>query len=150
MILDRMRGGCALEGMKVFIVEDSHSIRDRLIEITAEIEGAAVVGSAATQASAISGILDTRPDCVLLDYQLLDGTGIDVMRRVHPEAPGIVFVVLTNHAHPQYRRRCMEAGASWFLDKSAEFTKVKEILGGLALGSQGGSSMIAPAQEKQP
>jgi len=128
-----MRTDCTIEGMKVFIVEDSFSIRDRLIELTGEVEGAAVVGSAATPANAISGILDTRPDCVLLDYQLQGGTGIDVMHAVHPEAPDIVFVVLTNHAHAQYRRRCMEAGASWFLDKSAEFARVREILGRLAL-----------------
>jgi DNA-binding NarL/FixJ family response regulator len=50
---------------------------------------------------------------------------------VHPKAPDLVFVVLTNHANPKYRRVCLEAGASWFLDKSTEFRKIKEIIAGL-------------------
>jgi DNA-binding NarL/FixJ family response regulator len=39
---------------------------------------------------------------------------------------------LTNHATPQYRRLCLEAGARWFLDKSTEFRKIKEVIAGLA------------------
>jgi DNA-binding NarL/FixJ family response regulator len=118
--------------MKVFIVEDAPSIRERLTELMGEIDGAVVVGSAETPADAIAGILNTRPDYVVLDYQLIGGTGVDVMRALHPKAPDIAFVVLTNHANPQYRRRCLDAGASWFLDKSTEFRKIKDVIGGLA------------------
>ena len=127
-----MKTHCATRAVKVFIVEDSASIRDRLIELTGEIEGAAVVGFADTPSDAITGILNTRPDCVVLDYQLLGGTAVDVLRAVHPKAPDIGFVVLTNHATPQHRRVCLEAGASWFLDKSAEFRKIKDVIAGLA------------------
>ena len=56
----------------------------------------------------------------MLDYQLDGGTGLDVLRAVHPQAPEIVFIVLTNHAKPQYRRVCLDAGASDFFDKSPE------------------------------
>jgi DNA-binding NarL/FixJ family response regulator len=121
----------ATPALKVFIVEDSPPIRERLIELTSEIDGVAVVGLAETPTDAISKILSTRPDCVVLDYQLLGGTGVDVINAVHPKAPDLVFVVLTNHANPKYRRVCLEAGASWFLDKSTEFRKIKEIIAGL-------------------
>jgi DNA-binding NarL/FixJ family response regulator len=127
-----MKTHCATRVLKVFIVEDSASIRERLTELMDEVDGAAVVGSADTPSDAIAGILNTRPDCVVLDYQLLGGTGIDVLHAVHPKAPGIVFVVLTNHANSQYRRRCQEAGASWFFDKSTEFRKIKHVIAGLA------------------
>src|ERR1700737_4924803 len=120
------------KGLKVFIVEDSGSIRERLIELTGEIDGAVVVGLADTPSEAITGILNTRPDYVVLDYQLLGGTGVDVLHAVHPKAPEIVFVVLTNHANEQYRRRCLNAGASWFLDKSTEFKKIRNVIAGLA------------------
>ena len=126
-----MKTHCATRVLKVFIVEDSASIRERLIELMDEVDGAAVVGSADTPSDAIAGILNTRPDCVVLDYQLLGGTGIDVLRAVHPKTSGIVFVVLTNHATPQYRRLCHEAGASWFFDKSTEFRKIKNVIAGL-------------------
>jgi DNA-binding NarL/FixJ family response regulator len=122
--------------LKVFIVEDSVSIRERLIELTEEIDGAAVVGFADTPSDAITGILNIRPNCVVLDYQLVGGTGIDVLNAVHPKAPAIVFVVLTNHANPQYRRRCLDAGANWFLDKSTEFKRIKDVIAGLDLVSE--------------
>jgi DNA-binding NarL/FixJ family response regulator len=128
--------------MKVFIVEDSASIRERLAELMGEIDGAAVVGFADTPSDAIAGILSTRPDCVVLDYQLLGGTGVDVLHAVHPKAPSVVFVVLTNHANPQYRRLCLEAGANWFLDKSTEFRKIKGVIAGLASVSSNSPQII--------
>ncbi len=131
-----MQSSYAVQAPKVFIVEDSAPIRERLIELTDEIDGAAMVGFAETPADAIAGILDTRPDFVVLDYQLLGGTGVDVMRAVRPKAPNIVFVVLTNHANLQYRRRCLEAGASWFFDKSTEFSKIRDVITGLARVSE--------------
>ena len=39
--------------------------------------------------------------------------------------PATTFLVLTNHANPQYRRACLEAGATHFFDKSLEFHKIK-------------------------
>jgi len=122
----------AVPAIKVFIVEDSLPIRERLIELMSELDGVAVVGFAETPADAVARIPSARPDCVVLDYQLLGGTGIDVIRALRPKAPDLVFVVLTNHANPKYRRVCLEAGASWFLDKSTEFRKIKEVIAGLA------------------
>jgi len=113
---------------RIFIVEDSATIRSRLVELLCEIEGVCVVGEAETPADAVTGIQQTKPHCVVLDYQLIGGTGVDVLRAVHPGSPEIGFVVLTNHPNAQYRRVCMEAGANWFLDKSTEFGKIKEVV----------------------
>ena len=54
--------------------------------------------------------------------------GVCVMRAVRPASPEIGFIVLTNHANAQYRRLCQAAGADWFLDKSAEFGRLKEVV----------------------
>ena len=113
---------------RVFIVEDSPSIRSRLVELIGEMEGVCVVGEAETPAAAVSGITTTQPHCVVLDYQLIGGTGVDVLRALHPSFPDIAFVVLTNHPNVQYRRICMEAGADWFLDKSTEFGRIKDVV----------------------
>jgi DNA-binding NarL/FixJ family response regulator len=115
----------------VFIVEDSAPIRARLAEMLGEVHGVAIVGEAETPASAIDGILRTRPDSVVLDIQLTGGSGIDVLRKICPIAPNIVFIMLTNHADPQYRKICMQAGASYFLDKSVEFNKVRDVIASL-------------------
>jgi len=55
-----------------------------------------------------------------------------VMRSVRPAAPEIVFVVLTNHAEPQYRRAAQAAGAAYFLDKSRDFDRVREVVAEIA------------------
>jgi DNA-binding NarL/FixJ family response regulator len=113
---------------KVFIVEDSPAVRSRLVELLGEIDGVCVVGEAQTPDEAVAGIHETQPHCVVLDLQLIGGTGIDVLRAVHPGSPEIAFVVLTANSTTQYRRVCMQAGASWFLDKSTEFDKLKEVV----------------------
>jgi DNA-binding NarL/FixJ family response regulator len=107
-------------------------MRVRLSELLGEIDGVDVVGEAGTPADAIAGILRVHPQYVLLDYQLEGGTGLDVLRAVHPQDPGVVFIVLTNHATPQYRDACLEAGARHFLDKSSEFGRIKEFIAGPA------------------
>ena len=112
----------------VFIVEDSASIRSRLVEMLEDVEGIRVVGEAESPAAATAAILETVPDLVILDFQLIGGTGVDVMRAVRPVLPEVVFLVLTNHHNTQYRRICMEAGARWFFDKSTEFGRIKDVI----------------------
>lgn len=115
----------------VFLVEDSVPIRTRLAEMLGAIEGVSIVGEADAPESAIAGIMRTRPHSVVLDIQLIGGSGIEVLRKVRSVAPDIVFIMLTNHPNAQYRRICLDAGASYFLDKSSEFENVKEIIAGL-------------------
>lgn len=117
---------------RVFIVDDSAAIRARLTEMLSTMAQVRVVGEAESAREAVAGILRAKPDSVLLDLNLMGRTGIDVMRSVRPKVPGIVFVVLTNHAEPQYRRVCTEAGASYFLDKSSEFDRVREVIAEIA------------------
>ena len=50
---------------RVFIVEDSASIRSRLVELVGEIDGVCVVGEAETPDAAVAGIRQTQPHCVV-------------------------------------------------------------------------------------
>jgi len=95
-----------------------------------EREGAKVVAVTMLMSDAARGRLSDAfgPDYVVLDYQLEGGTAVDVLRAVCPQLPETVFVVLTNHANSQYRRACMQAGATHFFDKSLEFGKVKDVV----------------------
>ena len=115
----------------VFLVEDSAPIRARIAEMLDAMECVSIVGQADAPAPAIEGILRTHPDSVVLDLRLLGGSGLEVLRKVCPLDPGIVFIVLTDHAEPQYRKACMQAGASYFLDKASEFEKVRDVIAGL-------------------
>jgi len=116
---------CSTASTRVFIVDDAPAVLERLREFVDTIPGTTVVGDAATPEAAIDGIRRTEPACVLLDYQLEGGTGVDVLRAVHPQSPDIAFIVLTNHATAQHRRACLDAGARHFLDKSTEFGRIR-------------------------
>lgn len=116
----------------MFIVDDSAAIRARLTEMLAGLDNVDVVGEAESSRQAIDGILETRPDSVLLDLNLGTGNGIEVLRVVRARAPEIVFIVLTNHSEPQYRTACHRAGARYFLDKSTEFDRVREVIAEIA------------------
>ena len=117
---------------QVFIVDDSPWIRERLAQALAPLPGVTLVGEAACAADAVAGILRTRPDSVVLDLNLMGRSGLDVMRAICPEIPGIAFVVLTNHSESQYRDACLKAGARYFLDKSEEFERVPGVIAEIA------------------
>ena len=117
---------------QLYIVDDSAAIRSRLVDLLALIDGVHVVGQAADATSAVQDILALRPDSVLLDLDLNGTSGMQVLRAVHPQVPEIVFVVLTNHAEPQYRNACAKAGAAYFIDKSSEFHRVREVIAEIA------------------
>jgi len=115
-------------GIRVFIVDDSPIVRDRLVDMLAELEGVAVVGQAAEAAEATRLIRELRPDAVVLDIRLASGNGIDVLRTIKKERPDVLVIMLTLYPDLQYRESCMKAGASFFLDKSTGFEKIPEAL----------------------
>ena len=114
--------------LTVFLVEDSLTIRAHLARTIREIEGAQLVGEAGTVGAAIAGIRSTHPNAVILDLQLEDGSGLEVLKAVRPESPALHVAVFTNYATDQHRRACMGAGAEFFLDKSSEFARIREIV----------------------
>ena len=116
--------------LMVFLVEDSEAIRARLAATIRNIAGAVLVGEAGTVHGAINGIRSTHPGAVILDLQLGDGSGLDVLKAVRPSASALHVAVLTNYATDQHRRACLDAGAEFFLDKSSDFPRIREIIQG--------------------
>lgn len=116
----------------IYIVDDSAAIRARLNEMLGRLDDVRVVGEAGNAPQAVVDILSMRPHSVLLDLNLNGTSGMQVLRTIHSQAPEIVFVVLTNHAEPQYRRACERAGATYFLDKSREFDRVPGVIAEIA------------------
>jgi CheY-like chemotaxis protein len=123
--------------MKIFVVEDSAAIRERLVEMIGEIEGVVVVGEAASSDAAVAGIRRTKPDVAIFDIQLAAGSGIDALIVARREQPGLRAIVLTNYATPQHEKAAVDAGAEYFLDKSADFEKIAEVLEGMKSDNDG-------------
>lgn len=122
--------------VKVFVVEDSVLVRERLVEMIREVDGVDVVGEADSYRTAVAGIMSTHPDVAILDVSLADGNGIDVLAHVKPRLPGLRGIVLTNYSSPQHLKASADAGAEYFLDKSVDFERITEILEQM-MGSQG-------------
>lgn len=113
--------------LRVFVVEDSAPIRERL-EAMIIMAGAAVAGRASTVDAAIRGILVERPTLVILDLQLADGTGFEVLRAIRKQAPEIDVYLLSNFAADPYRQLAGRLGAKDFFDKSREFGRMRDVV----------------------
>jgi DNA-binding NarL/FixJ family response regulator len=116
--------------MKVLIADDSGSVRERIKMLLSELETVEMIGEADNVQQAIEHIEQQSPDVVILDIQMPGGNGIDVLRTIVKNDRVPVVIMLTNYPYPQYRKRCMDAGADFFFDKSREFEKVVEVLSG--------------------
>ena len=116
--------------LRVFVVEDSELIRKRIIENVHSIGPFEVVGFAESEYEAVASIANLRPDIVITDIQLKQGSGIEVVRQVraHPYAPRPRIFVLTNYAFPEYKRQCSVAGADEFFDKSSEYDRFLSLM----------------------
>ena len=119
--------------LRVAIVEDSDNIRERLVQLVEDDQQMQVVGEATTEARAVAMCRAVEPDAIILDLKLADGTGIGVLRtlRYTAAAHKPTIIVLTNFPLPAFERAARELGADWFLDKTSEFHKLRELLRGL-------------------
>jgi DNA-binding NarL/FixJ family response regulator len=113
--------------MKVFIVDDSAVVRDRLKDMLSELKEVAIVGQAESPQEAIIAIHKLKPDVVILDIRMPGGSGIDLIPNIKKDKFPPMVIMLTNYPYPQYRQKCMDAGADFFFDKSTEFEEVIEI-----------------------
>jgi DNA-binding NarL/FixJ family response regulator len=121
--------------MKVFLVEDSLVVRDRLRGMLASIADVELAGEADNEADAVREIYAVRPDVVILDFSLASGNALGVLNQIRNRPIAICAIVLTNYAYPQYREKCMALGADYFLDKTSGIKTLEELLTGLADGS---------------
>jgi len=104
----------AARPVRVLIVDDEPLARRRVAELLDEEGGVEIVGVATSGAEAVAAIRAHAPDVVFLDVQMPDGTGLDVVREVGPEAmPVTVFVT----AYDQYAIRAFDAAAVDYLVK---------------------------------
>src|SRR5262245_25894994 len=95
-------------------------LRDRL-----EARGHAV-STASTGAAAVRSILSESPDLVLLDLQLPEGDGFDVLGRLRESGVETTVVVITAHGTVERAVRAMKEGAYDFLQKPFEPSLVEE------------------------
>nr|WP_314626255.1 LytTR family DNA-binding domain-containing protein [uncultured Noviherbaspirillum sp.] len=120
---------------RIFIVDDEEHARARLAMLLADIGGECpneLVGEAADAAGALQGIVDTRPDIVLLDIQMPGMNGMDLASRLALEGEGMPAVVFVS-AHDDYALDAFEVHALDYLVKPVRAGRLQQALRRVAL-----------------
>ena len=112
----------------VAIADDSTVVRQRLLQNLLSIAGLQMAWQAQNAAEAIAAFRELKPQVLILDIQMPDGSGIDVLKHIKKESPETVVIMLTNYPLPAFRKCCKDTGAEYFFDKSTEFENVIAIL----------------------
>ena len=100
--------------MRIVIVDDEPLARSRLVHLCQEHAGVQVVAQASSGADAIEAIKVHRPDLVLLDVELQDMTGFDVLRSLESREGPLAIMVT---AHPEHAMQAFDSGAVHYLAK---------------------------------
>ncbi|HVZ43336.1 MAG TPA: response regulator [Ramlibacter sp.] len=107
---------------RAYIVEDSATIRENLIETLQELAAVEPVGTAETEHEGKRWLArhDEDWDIAIVDLFLREGSGLNVLEAARKRRPGQRVVVLSNHATRDVRWRCEQLGADAVFDKSTE------------------------------
>lgn len=123
--------------MKVIIADDSKLIRDRITERVELIDTVNVVAQTTNSFETIEEIKKHKPDVLILDIRMPEGSGINVLKYIQKNKTRIVTIVVTNYPIIQYKNKCFELGADYFFSKASEFDEVFKLVDKLANSNEG-------------
>lgn len=130
--------------LKVLIADDSELLRERLTRLLSTIEGIEVAGEAPDGATALELVQVLKPDALILDLRMPGANGMEVLQQIRQNGDKLKVIILTSFPYPQYRERCLAAGADYFFDKSEELELVSATLRQLS-GHEYPLNGVAPA-----
>jgi two-component system response regulator DevR len=103
--------------IRLLLVDDHEVVRAGLCTLLGDIEGLRIAGEAGTVAQAIDQAARLRPDVVLMDLRLPDGSGLDACREILSNAPRTRILFLTSHSDEQAVMSTVLAGAAGYVLK---------------------------------
>jgi len=106
----------AQAGRRVLIVDDHPSFRS-CVRALLTSEGFVVVGEAEDGESALALTAELSPDLVLLDIQLPDISGFEVVSRLHEKNPELEVVLISSRDQNAYGSSLGSSGALGFITK---------------------------------
>lgn len=132
---------------RILVIDDHPSVR---YGVKQAIESAGMVccGEAASRAEAFAQIAHKSPDGVILDLNLPDGSGLDIVQWIRKHSKNVAIVILTFSDEESQLIAAMRAGASAFVKKSAPINElIAAIRSALAQPKNFNASGIATALE---
>ncbi|MDO4664825.1 MAG: response regulator transcription factor [Actinomycetaceae bacterium] len=116
------------------IVDDHEIVRRGIAEIIDRADGLEVVAEAGTVEDAVRRADLVRPDVILVDLQLPDGTGIDVMGKIKETMPDTKPIVLTSFDDDDALAESLEAGARAYILKTVRGAEITDVVRAVAAG----------------
>jgi two-component system, LytTR family, response regulator len=113
-----------MAAIRTVVVEDQALARDRLVELLSEEIDVEVIAACGSGADAIASIRALAPDLVLLDLQMPDGDGFDVLTQVGSAMPLTIFVT----AYDEFALRAFEVHAFDYLLKPFGRERLRQAL----------------------
>src|SRR4029079_18167430 len=103
--------------MRLLVVDDHEVVRQGLVALLDRREGFQFVAEAGTAAEAVEQARRFKPEIVVMDVRLPDGSGIEACREIRAEYPGTRVVMLTSYPDEEAVLSAIVAGASGYLLK---------------------------------
>jgi two-component system NarL family response regulator len=119
--------------MKIMVVDDHVFFREGLVALIKSESNLEVVGEAGTIAEAVALAAAVKPDLVLLDYSMPDGSGPTAARKILALRPDASIVFLTIHDGDSHLLEAIRSGAIGLLVKDVSFKKLLESIQAVAL-----------------
>lgn len=104
--------------MNILIVDDSQLLQSRLNHALRKVNVNMNISQAITCREALEAFGPFTPDKIILDISLPDGSGIGLLQEFKKKDPSIQVIMFTNYPTDEFKKRCIELGADYFLDKS--------------------------------
>ncbi len=120
--------------VKILVVDDHALLRRGLIQVLAEDFDQATIIESSTGQEALDLIRNQEMDAIVLDINLPDKNGVEVLKEIKQMYPTLPVLILSLYAEEQYGLRVLKAGASGFLTKESApeelVTAIKKVLSG--------------------
>lgn len=121
--------------IRVLLVDDHAVVRLGLRSLLMNQPGFRIVGEAGTAAEAVSMARQARPDVILMDVRLPDGSGIEACRKIKAESPEARVVMLTSYSDEEAIVGAVMAGANGYLLKQADSERLTQAIRDAAAGA---------------
>ncbi len=120
--------------IRLLIVEDHHITRLGLCSLLSSYPQFEVVGEVGYAATALDAVARLKPDLLLLDLRLPDGSGIEVCRRLQQMELETKVLVLTSYAADDFVFDAIAAGADGYLLKDIQADRLIQAISDVAAG----------------
>ena len=110
--------------IRVLIVDDHAVVRSGIRLLLEREQDIEPIGEAGTGREAVFQSRELKPDVILMDVVMPDGTGLDVLPQLTHEHPDAKVLLLSMQDDPRYVREAFAAGASGYVLKEAADAEV--------------------------